>query len=281
MARAFNQARKNCPQGECIIRFIGATPGSSDIRILLDGLCRQVSRIYNAGESDIHTDYRELVEDFPKRLALATAEKPLILFLDALDQLSAAHNGKNLIWLPSELPENVSLVVSLLPGDSLERLKNKLKPDDFMELEPMPAGEGESLLDLWLKDAGRDLQKDQRKEVVEKFRRNGLPLFLKLAFEQARGWRSFPQECQLAPDIEGIIKDLFTRLSDDAAHGEMMVSRSLGYIAAAKNGLSEDELLDILSGDEDVFRDFERRAHHTLPEKRLPVVIWSRLYFDL
>ena len=44
-------------------------------------------------------------------------EKPLVLFLDALDQLSDSDNARNLIWLPAELPPHVRLVVSTLPGE--------------------------------------------------------------------------------------------------------------------------------------------------------------------
>ncbi len=281
MAKAFEQAQENLPRGGNTIRFIGATPGSSDIRTLLDSLCRQISRIYGADESDIPTDYKELVEDFPKRLALATKDKPLIIFLDALDQLSDAHNARNLIWLPSELPEHVHVVVSLLPGDPLETMKNKLNPENIIELGPMPADEGENLLNLWLEDAGRTLQKTQQEDMVGKFRQNGLPLYLKLAFEYARQWHSYTEDFELSSDISGLIQGLFTRLSDDANHGETMVSRSLGYIAAAKNGLSEDELLDLLSTDREIMEDFLRRSPKSPKVDHLPVVIWSRLYFDL
>ncbi|MCK4942815.1 MAG: ATP-binding protein, partial [Candidatus Aminicenantes bacterium] len=281
MARAFEQAQENLPQGSNTIRFIGATPGSSDIRTLLDGLCRQVSRIYNADESDIPTDYKELVEDFPKRLALATSDKPLIIFLDALDQLSDAHNARNLIWLPSELPEHVHVVVSLLPGDPLETLKNKLSQEMRIELGPMADDEVEKLLDLWLNDAGRTLQKSQREEVIGKYQYTKLVLYLQLAFEYARQWHSYTKDFEINPDIEGLIQGLFTRLSDDANHGEILVSRSLGYIAAAKNGLSEDELLDLLSIDREIMEDFLRRSPKSPKVDHLPVVIWSRLYFDL
>jgi hypothetical protein len=61
----------------------------------------------------------------------------------------------------------------------------------------------------------------------------------------------------------------------------MLVSRGLGYLGASRSGLSEDELIDVLSADGDVLRDFEKRAKHEPPEPRLPVVVWSRLYFDL
>jgi len=281
MAKAFERAQEANPQGGCLTRFIGATPGSSDVRNLLDGLCRQISRAYGASEADIPSDFKELVDEFPKRLALATAKKPLILFLDALDQLSDAHNARSLVWLPAELPAHVHLVVSLLPGDSLEAIKNKIAGDHLLELEAMPPKEGESLLDLWMKDAGRTLQKPQREEVLGKFQKNGLPLYLKLAFENASHWRSYTKDIALSPDIAELIQALFARLSDEAHHGGTVVSRSLGYLAAAKNGLSEDELLDLLSADGDVVRDFMRRSPRSPQVERLPVVVWSRLYFDL
>ena len=49
----------------------------------------------------------------------------------------------------------------------------------------------------------------------------------------------------------------------------------------AKNGLSEDELLDVLSMDQKVLADFQRRSPKSPKSDRLPVVVWSRLYFDL
>jgi hypothetical protein len=283
MAQAAEQVRNDHPNAEIIVRFIGATPDSSDGRALLESLCRQISRQYGASESTIPMAYRELVEEFPKRLELATAEKPLIIFLDAFDQLSDVEHTRNFIWLPADLPEHVRLIVSTLPGQCLSALERKLPPLNLIKLEPMPPEEGCTLLDLWLKDAGRTLQDHQREEILSKFAGCRLPLYLKLAFEEARRWKSYNEKTELSPDIPGVIRDLLARLSSDKNHGAMLVSRGLGYLAAAKNGLSEDELLDVLSLDEDeeVFHDFMKRAHHEPPEQRLPVVIWSRLYFDL
>lgn len=280
LARAVEQSRAR--YGEQIItRFIGATPASSDGRALIESLCRQISRIYEADEADIPSEYKELTQELLKRLALASKEKPFVIFLDALDQLSDANHSRNLAWLPSPLPRNVRLIVSTLEGECLSVLERKLSPNDIIRLEPMQRDEGHELLDLWLASAGRALQPVQREEVLSKFESNGLPLYLKLAFEEARRWKSFDPSVVLSRDTAGIIRDLFRRLSSDAAHGEMIVSRSLGYLAAAKNGLTEDEMLDVLSQDESAFNDFELRSHHTPPERRLPVVVWSRLYFDL
>ena len=281
VARAVKEATNNHPDAEIVYRFIGATPSSSDGRALLKSLCRQISRRYGANEANVPTDYRELVQEFTERLALAAEEKPLILFLDALDQLSDTDHARNLMWLPAELPDNVRLIVSTLPGGCLSVLEKKLPEGNFVELEPMPLNQGSELLNLWFKDAGRTLQDHQWKEVLDKFVGCGLPLYLKLAFEEARDWKSYTEKRELSPDIVGIIRDLFARLSLDTNHGKPIVSRSLAYLAAAKNGLTEDELLDVLSIDEDVLQDFVQRAFHKPPEKRLPVVVWSRLYFDL
>lgn len=296
MARGAMDVRAAHPAATLVQRFIGATPGSSDIRTLLDGLCRQISRAYDADETTIPTDYRELVQELPKRLALADAARPLVIFLDALDQLSDADHARNLIWLPGSLPDHVRVIVSTLPGECLSALERKLARDSMVELEPMPVEEASELLDLWLTSAARTLQPDQRREVLEKFaqsslaeqpaetgdrRRGGLPLYLKLAFEESRRWTATGRHKPLSTTVPGIIRDLFERLSDDANHGAMMVSRSLAYLAAGKSGLSEDELLDVLTADDEAYGDFEVRARHAPPERRLPVVVWSRLFFDL
>jgi len=314
MARAIQLAREAFPDAAIIYRFIGATPSSSDGRSLLESLYHQIyeafhfeeqkleklAAISETGEEaqktrqrleeeySIPTDFQKLSMTFRDFLVKIPASRKFILFLDALDQLSDADRARSLTWLPSELPGNVRLVVSSLPGECLSALERKLPPQDLVKLEPMSPEEGGRLLDLWLENAGRTLQPRQRDEVLGKFGQSGLPLYLKLAFEEARRWKSYTERVELSPDIPSIIGDLFARLSSDANHGRIMVSRSLGYLAAAKNGLSEDELLDVLSGDEELFQDFMKRARHKLPEeedektvKRLPVIIWSRLYYDL
>jgi WD40 repeat protein len=281
MAKALQQAKEAHPQATLIYRFIGVTPESSNGRALLEGLCHQIIRCYGGDDDSIPSDYRELIQEFQKCLMHATADRPLFLFLDALDQLSNADNARSLIWLPSELNPHVHLVVSTLPGDCLNILRAKLPIGNLVEVRSMSEGEGEALLELWLAEAGRRLQEKQRQLVLDNFKQDGLPLYLKLAFEEARHWKSYNPLPKLTADIPGMIQQMFQRLSLESNHGEVLVSRSLAYLAAAKNGLSEDELLDLLSLDERVIADFLRRSPKSPRVERLPTVIWSRLYFDL
>ena len=281
MALAIQQARRRRPEAVAVGRFIGATPGSTDARVLLEGICREISRGYGADESEIPSEYKDLVEEFQKRLALSKPEKPLCVFIDALDQLSDSHNATTLSWLPDRLPENARLVVSTAPGDCWETLEKKLLGAQCRTLEPLSPEDGRRILELWLKNAGRTLQPAQREAILDRFRACALPLYLKLAFEEARLWKSASPPVLLSSDIPGMVRALFARLSSETGHGAVLTARSLGYLRAAKNGLSEDEVIDVLSADEEVFSDFTKRAFHRPPEQRLPVVVWSRLYFDL
>ena len=48
----------------------------------------------------------------------------VVLILDSLDQLSTEDGGRQLEWLPRNLPENVSVIMSTLPGEEFEAFSN-------------------------------------------------------------------------------------------------------------------------------------------------------------
>ena len=50
MAKAAERAQQANPNAQLVYRFIGATPGSSDGRSLLESLCKEISRCYGADE---------------------------------------------------------------------------------------------------------------------------------------------------------------------------------------------------------------------------------------
>ncbi len=278
-------AQREHPQAQVISRFIGVTPESTHGRALLESLCGQISRAYRM-ERTVPTDnlphYVQLSQEFSDQLTKIPADNPLYLFLDALDRLSDVNNARSLNWLPIKLGSNVRLVVSMLsdsPGYAV--LERQLAKDDLLQLSNMPSDEGGDLLSRLLSQAKRTLQPLQRAKVLEGFERAPLPLYLKLAFEEARRWRSGDGPRDLENHIPGLVQGLFERLSRPAKHGRSLVSASLGFLAAAKNGLTEDELTDVLSEDACVMEDFRRRFPKSPKTDRLPVVIWSRLFYDL
>jgi hypothetical protein len=264
IAKAVEEAQAAHPDAALVYRFIGATPGSSDARSLLNSLCREISRVYGAPEDDVPIGFRDLVPEFNQRLGLAKADQPLLVFLDSLDQLSEAHGARGLSWLPSELPAGVSLVVSTrMDEDVYDQVSRKGVTE--AHLGGLGVKEGELLLDQWLADNHRGLQDEQKREVLKKFTASGEnPLYLKLAFEEARLWISYEDsQDELAKGVSGIIQDnMLDRLMDEGNHGRAMVSHALGYLAASRYGLTEDELVDLLSRDPEVYEWFFRQSYH-------------------
>ena len=268
-----------------VTRFIGATPASSELRTLLSGLCSEFGAAYGH-DDEIKTDMNELVQDFRKRLEWAGEDQPLAVFVDALEQLDPGGGPRSMYWLPRELPPHVKFVVSVLAeegeaGDCYDAASRTFPAEALVELGPLSAEHGDALLDAWLADANRTLQPPQRDEVVGRFAGCPYPLYLKVAFEEARLWKSWEAPPSLSGDVTGILDDLLDRLEHPEEHGAVLVARSLGYLGAARQGLTEDEMLDVLSADADVMRDFRERSPESPKVKRLPVIVWSRLYGDL
>jgi WD40 repeat protein len=262
-----------------IYRFVGMTPESSDIRRLLMSVCQEIAIRYQSNKT-IPQDYDELIAAFSDFLALASDKKPIVIFLDALDQLLDIHNPANLRWLPYTLPTGVKLILSAIPSPILAALEKRY-PASFIEVQPMQQEVADRLLTLWLKDAQRTLTPPQYNEILSKFAQNGLPLYLKLAFEEARLWRSYDYHT-LHADVISVIRDnLFARLSSPLEHGELLISRSMGYLSASRDGLSEEELLEILALDETYWSAFSTSAFHAPIGRQVPIILWSRLAFDL
>ena len=60
---------------------------------------------------------KSLLEFFPTCLKENVSSKPIILVLDSLDQLSDDDGGREVDWVPKEIPKNVYMILSTLPGE--------------------------------------------------------------------------------------------------------------------------------------------------------------------
>ena len=265
MAEALGRADGH-PAGVTVVaRFIGATPGSSDVRKLLAGMCQELARQARDPENEVPADYSELVPDFARRLERAAATGPVLVFVDSVDQLAGtAGSARNRDWVPQPLPAGVRMVVSTRPGDTLDPLI--ARGAEQLQLHGLPTCDGEELLGKWLCRARRRLQDPQRRAVLTCFEQSGgNPLYLRLAFEEARQWTSGDglPPAPLAVGVRELIRgNLMVRLASEDNHGELVVSHALGYLAASRYGLAEDELTDLLSRDPFLYRWFLLGAHH-------------------
>ena len=153
-------------------------------------------------------------------------------------------------------------------------------PDEcFKEVPPIPLDEADQILDSWLKNAKRSLLPAQKKYVMDAFMKCQLPLYLKLAFDEAVRWKSYspPDDTKLAANVQDIINALFDRI--ERVHGKVLVRHAFAYITASKNGLTESELEDLLSLDDTVLNDVYQ--YWTPPVRRLPPLLWIRIRSEI
>jgi WD40 repeat protein len=278
LAEAARRLPNRLPRAVIIARFVGATPRSANLRTFIADMLTELRRLRSV-EGDLPAGLAATAEAFRAEVAQWPREPRLALLIDGLDQFADEH--ADLAWLPGTLPPGVRIVLSAPPGQVGDDLAQHLATVP-VTLEPMPAAEGERLLGRWLAAVGRDLQPPQRTAVMAAFAPHGTPLLLRLAFEEARRWSSNTPVVTggLRDDLPGITAQLLIRL--ESQHGPALVRSALGYLAASRYGLSEDEEFDLLSGDNTVLAELASRSPHSpAAEGRLPPVLWARLYADL
>jgi WD40 repeat protein len=299
MAKATTETKS---QYLTLYRFCGISPNSSTIRSIIYSLTEEIAQhcqipmenLQKEEKSEENKDGRgmrekfliDITEDaglkkvFLKALNIATEVKPIVVFIDALDQLKDPLTIA-LDWLPRAIPDHCRIILSVL-----KESEDKIGQRFIKELLPaMTMDAGEMILKGWLGSAQRTLQKEQKIAILKKFEENGLPLYLRLVFEEAKSLRSFDGVPKLKPDVKAVLEDYFEKLQKE--HGRLLVKRFCGYLLSGKDrGLSEGEILDLLALDNEYWNDFYNSSHplhrRELEQiRKLPVAVWSRLYLDL
>ena len=290
LAEAAIRAASAQPGAPLITRYIGVTPGTSSLIDLLNDLRRTIAQAYGQPEPAQVLDENQLLGAVAAQLATlsVTPERPLLLVLDALDQLGARTQRTD--WLPPHLAPGVRVVVSVLAErPELDYLRSRVPVEQVLTLAPLSREAGRAMLrDLLSAEPPRTLTSAQEEAVLDAFAAQGLPLFLRLVASAARRWRSFDPPLlgttPLPASTPGLLQTMLEQLEAPERNGRMVVARTLGDLAAARYGLAEDELLDLLSGDHAVREDLHYLSPTSPPidqDLPLPVALWARLSAEI
>jgi hypothetical protein len=300
LARAAQESVHQAERSGAIVlqRYIGGVPGAESLMTTLTGLTADIASLYGQPEPPTPENAKTLAGGFQAALGHATAGRPLILYLDALDQLDQSDSAWMLEWLPKELPEHVHVVTSVRTDTNVEHSARRRYPKNLIEVPAMNPAEGRAMLSAWLADkraawfnagiapsTGRRLTLPQVSAILDAFNVKGSALWLKLAYEEASTWRSSTPPRQLPESVQGLIEDLVdNRLMRQENHPQAFTERALAYLTAGRFGLSEGELSRALGTDQVVRAEFqanEKTQTKWEDDKQLPPILWSRLFFDL
>jgi len=268
-----------------IARRVGISALSSDFTTLVSNIAQQLE-VEIGQRKGARPDLEELARTYKDKVTSLPQVKerleaifkdhisraaPLVIVLIGVDQLS--HFTLN--WLP-ELPPHVRV---LFTTNGTEKFNSCFAPESTVRLQSLSVEEGSQILDILLSAKQRKLAPAQRQVILDKFAKVPSPLFLKYLVDLSSSWIS-----STVVDPEKVPNDIFGSLEADFSriikyHGAMLTQHALAYILLSKEGLSEEELITILSHDEEVLTDVLQ--YHKPDPRKLPGIVWSRLYMDL
>ncbi|XP_051784157.1 NACHT and WD repeat domain-containing protein 2 isoform X2 [Erpetoichthys calabaricus] len=241
-----------------IVRFLGSTDGSTELRSLLQSICEQIAINYRCLVHSNPHKINDLKELLGNLLNESSFRRPLVIVLDAIEQLSDSDEARKLWWLPINLPRSVRIIISTLPNKHgiLQKMRCLIHDEDnYIELMPRDRKMCSQILKHQLLKVKRKVTSGQQIYVNEALAKCTLPMFVNLIFREVKHWRSHKDvdDSSLCVTVHESIEQLFWSLENKL--GSKFVFRALGYITIVRTGLSEMELEDILSLDNSVLKD--------------------------
>ena len=240
--------QKNHPDEFVFYHFIGGAPDSSDHTALMRRIMLEMQAQFGI-EDEVPSDPVQIIEMFPKYLTKTLHLNKWVLVLDALDQLEDKNNARWLGWLPELIPDNIRVIVSTLPGESLEALQKRHCPE--MTIKVLSVEQRKILINDYLGLYTKELSDEFVNHIVHNPITDS-PLILRTILDELRIFGeheslqariNYYLAAQLPIDFfDAVLK----RLEDDyEKYHSGMVGEILSLIWASRHGLAETEILEI------------------------------------
>jgi hypothetical protein len=213
----------------------------------------------SAGITDeIPDDYDKLRETFNSFLQRAAAGRRVVILIDAINQLDAAHNAHSMRWLPDALPANTRVIMTTLPGAALDSLRTRREPPAEIALRALNEADATAIVDEFLSRYRKSFDSQQRTALLSKSG-SRTPLYLLTALEELRTLGTYEEISGRIKDLPEETRPLFRWILDrleaddgfrDARgkrNGVEVVSRYCSYLAVGRSGMSQSELVELIA----------------------------------
>jgi hypothetical protein len=240
-----------------IPHFVGASAASTNARQVLRRLCHELAKATGITD-EIPDDFDKLREAFSKFLAQATASKHVVILIDAINQMDAAHNAHSMRWLPDMLPDSARVIMTTLTGPALDSLRARRAPPIEITLRALNESDATSIVDQYLSRYRKSFDSQQRSSLLGKSG-SRTPLYLLTALEELRTLGTYEEITQRINDLPEETRPLFNwileRLEKDDGFrddqgkriGTEVVSRYCSYLAVGRSGMAQSELVELIA----------------------------------
>ncbi|NQW99448.1 hypothetical protein HQ447_02225 [bacterium] len=257
------------------VHYIGGTPESGTLPNLVFRLMRTIQR-WGVVHDRVPDDLSEAVAALPQWLTRTVqAHGEVLIVLDALNQLEE-QSAQQLSWLPAENIPGVRWVVSTLPGlcrDALT-IRGWATSRYTVEVPPLERGERASIVESYLALFTKRLDVRLAERLAASPQSENA-LFLKVALDELRirgrheALEELIDRILACPGPVELFILVLKSLEEFDRDRPDLVRESLGFLGVARRGLSEIELLQLLS-------DHDEPATHPMPR-----ALWSPVFLSL
>jgi len=234
------------PQGLVIEHYAGSG-GESDAVGVLRRIMNEIKHEYKR-EEDIPTEADDVYQNFASWLFNVTADKPLLLLLDGVNQFVGKQGElKRLVdALPEHPGQHVRVLFSTLEGEVLDAVIER--EWSVEEVEPLTEGQRKELVESYLQQFTKSLPSDLIDTLINSDMADN-PLFLRVVLDELRVDASHDR---LKGMLDGYLEakdlvELFEKVLGrcERTYTNSNVPHVMALIWASRYGLSEHELRSI------------------------------------
>ncbi|KAI9329116.1 hypothetical protein DFJ73DRAFT_902546 [Zopfochytrium polystomum] len=253
-----------------IVRMCGTTAESSTARALMMSVSSQIRQALGAVQKPTTSStFQEVVRYFHETLQLATADRPIYLFIDSLDQLNDESFGRSQVWSwlphPDHLPDHTNILVSVLEDTDryrygiLPTLKLRLQDAaaPFIPVPLMDATESMDILLQSLRSLNRTITPEQQRAVETSLPRGGgsaavSALHIRLLSDTLAHWPSshVPAPDELPRSVHKLVKAVLLDINEKCCGPFVRLVMQLMLVA--RDGVSMRDLADMVSTRDEV-----------------------------
>ena len=253
--------RAEHPEDLVIMHFIGSSPLSADPDDMLRRLVGELAASTGLAEDPDATDTAALRREFARLLYAAGDRGRVILVLDALNQLVDRDGAHELVWLPPVLPEGVHVIVSTLPSLTQDALGRRGWLDDALHVTGLEPAERATLIERYLARYTKSLDPALIDRIAS-HPQSASPLYLRALLDELRIWGEHETldarlgELLDTQTVDDLFEVILTRYEtdyqpDSGTARPGLVGEAMSLLWAARHGLTEAELLELLGTDTD------------------------------
>ncbi|VDI38996.1 Hypothetical predicted protein [Mytilus galloprovincialis] len=254
------------------LHFIGSSADSAHYIKMIRRLFEEM-KIFFSFDMQIPSSDTVLVHEIGKWLRMAGSLTKCVIVFDAVNQLDdgcgvVESTEHDLLWIPSEIPPNVFLLISTLPGRAMNACIEAGFPS--MRVSPLQEYEKIQIITDYLEGIyGKTLTTEQKGMIIN-VKQTSNPLYLKSLLDEVRMFGSFRtltnkiSEYLSAESPQDLFAKILERLEEEFEKGQTprkdLVRDATTALWCSNRGMSESELVELLD---------------------IPSAVWSPFYISL